>query len=61
MNENDAISRDDFSRAAAEGWTQVHGSVDDILQIFARAAADIAYATTDAADELLHLAQDFHY
>ena len=60
-NVADAVSRDDFGRALAEGWTRVHGPVDDILQIFATAAADMEHATTDAADELLNLAQGFHF
>ena len=60
-NVADAVSRDDFGRALAEGWTRVHGPIDDILRIFAAAAADLEYATTDAADELLNLAQGFHF
>ena len=60
-NVADAVSRDDFGRAMAEGWTRVHGPIDDILRIFAAAAADLEYATTDAADELLNLAQGFHF
>ena len=53
--------RHDVGRALAEGWTRVHGPVDDILQIFVAAAADMEYAATDAADELLNLAQGFHF
>ena len=60
-NVADAVSRDDFGRAMAEGWTRVHGPIDDVLRIFAAAAADLEYATTDAADELLNLAQGFHF
>ena len=56
-----AVSRDDFSRAEKEGWTRVHGPIDEILAIFAQAATDIEYATTDAADELLNIAQGFSY
>ena len=41
--------------------SRVHGPIDDILRIFAAAAADLEYATTDAADELLNLAQGFHF
>ena len=51
-----AVSRDDFSRAEKEGCTRVHGPIDEIL-----AATDIEYATTDAADELLNIAQGFNY
>ena len=48
------------SRATAEGWTRVRSPIDEILQIFAWAAADIEYANTDAANELLN-AQSFHF
>ena len=36
-------------------------SRDDFGRAVAAAAADLEYATTDAADELLNLAQGFHF
>ena len=50
INVADAVSWDDFARARPRGWTRVHGPHDEILNIFARAAGDLEFATAAAGD-----------
>ena len=53
---SDAVSRGDDSRARKEGWTRVATPVDDIMEVFARAAVDIDFACHGAPERLLDLA-----
>ena len=53
MKKNDAVSRDDFSRARREGWTRVNSRDAEVMEILAKAVADIEFANTTAADEMI--------
>ena len=56
-NAADAVSRADLNRAEAEGWTRVHTPATQILTVMGRAARDMQYACTTAADDLAQVAE----
>ena len=54
MNEkNDAVSRDDFSRARREGWVRVQTPASEIMHILAKSVDDLLYAVDAAALDLV--------
>ena len=58
-NTADAVSRADLTRAQTEGWTRVHTPATRVLQTMARAAKDMQYACTTAADDLACIARSW--
>ena len=51
-NVSDAVSREDFSRAIAEGWTRLHTPARRIYEIAREAATSLDFAIGTAAGEL---------
>ena len=50
---NDAVSRDDCTRARREGWIRVNSRDAEVMEILAKAVGDIEFANTTAAEELI--------
>ena len=57
MKKNDAVSRDDFSRARREGWIRTNSRDAEVMEILAKAVNDVEFANTTAADELIQTAR----
>ena len=52
-NVSDAVSREDFSRADAEGWTRLPSPASRVYELLALTATDLDFAVGTAASELL--------
>jgi hypothetical protein len=52
-NVSDAVSREDFSRAVAEGWVRLPSPARLVYELLAKTATDLDFAVGTAASELL--------
>jgi hypothetical protein len=52
-NVSDAVSREDFSRALAEGWTRLSSPASRVYELLAATASDLDFAVSEAAAALL--------